>query len=94
MPYGIDADEHPCFASAEGLHLFFSCSNLTVQHVMKRVFFRLIDFAVDRAAASRDQDVGTGNKMAATGSEEEMETETPEPVGLEVLHVVGITLWG
>ena len=54
------------------------CSKPTVQHIQKRIFFRLIDYAIEREAQrEREEDK----------SDDENNEEEDGPVGLEVRYV-------
>ena len=57
------------------------CSKPTEQHIQKRIFFRLIDYAVNREAQrEREED-------KSYDENDEEEEEEDEPVGLEVRPV-------
>ena len=50
------------------------CSKPTVQHIQKRIFFRLIDYAIEREAQREEEDK----------SDDDNDEEEDGPVGLEV----------
>ena len=64
------------------------CSKSTAQHILKRIFFRLIDYAIDRLAQRERKE----EKSDDEDIDDEEEKDDDGPAGLEVRSVRFLTL--